>query len=250
MWTRAQIKTNAKKALSKNFIYSIGVYIGYLILSLQIIQIYINARDTFAAFSEFSILQETYSIPFIPFSVSAEWILHLGMLFLLVWFGFMLYHIFIVYPLRIGLQRYFIINRHEPARFSELFSVFKTSEYLNIIKISLIMDVKIFLWTLCFIIPGIIKSLEYGMIPNILAENPGIDRKRVFELSKAMTDGEKMEMFWLSLSFFGWILLAVITVIGTFFVDVYMIATDVELYAVLKDKVLNSEIASELDFQS
>ena len=76
MWTRTQIKTNAKKALSKNFIYSVVVYIGYLILSLQIIQIYINARDTFASFSEFSILQETYSIPFIPFSVSAEWILH------------------------------------------------------------------------------------------------------------------------------------------------------------------------------
>ncbi len=45
------------------------------------------------------------------------------------------------------------------------------------------------------IIPGIVKSYEYKMIPYILAENPQISRKRAFEISKNMMDGEKWNAF-------------------------------------------------------
>ena len=40
-----------------------------------------------------------------------------------------------------------------------------------------LMGLKIVLWTLLFIIPGIIKTYEYMMVPYILAEQPDIDRQ-------------------------------------------------------------------------
>ena len=79
------------------------------------------------------------------------------------------------------------------------------------------------------------------MITYILAENPGIDSKRAFELSKEMTDGEKFDIFWLGLSFIGWILLGTLACgIGVLFVEPYIQATFAELYQVMRDKVHNS----------
>ncbi|MFQ9152668.1 MAG: DUF975 family protein [Blautia sp.] len=57
-------------------------------------------------------------------------------------------------------------------------------------------------------IPGIVKSYEYKMIPYILAENPGLSMSRVFELSREMTMNEKMDMFVLNLSFIPWFILS------------------------------------------
>ena len=62
------------------------------------------------------------------------------------------------------------------------------------------------------------ESYEYKMIPYILAENPRISRKRAFEISKNMMDGEKWNAFVLDLSFIGWNLLSTITfgIVGVF----------------------------------
>ena len=64
------------------------------------------------------------------------------------------------------------------------------------------------LWSLLFVIPGIIKSYEYRMIPYILSENPNISRKRAFEISKQMMKGNKWDTFVLDLSFIGWQILS------------------------------------------
>jgi uncharacterized membrane protein len=127
------------------------------------------------------------------------------------------------------------------SRFERLFWAFKKGRYLNIVKIMFWKEVKIFLWSLLFIIPGIIKAYEYSMVPYILAENPGISSERAFELSKEMTDGEKFDIFWLGLSFIGWILLGTLACgIGVLFVEPYIHATFAELYQVMRDKVHNS----------
>ncbi|MFR5556791.1 MAG: DUF975 family protein [Coprococcus sp.] len=72
-------------------------------------------------------------------------------------------------------------------------------------------DLFILLWTLLLIVPGIIKSYSYRLVPYILSENPHMDRKRALELSQQMMDGHKMEAFVLELSFFGWFLLSALT---------------------------------------
>ena len=49
------------------------------------------------------------------------------------------------------------------------------------------------------------------MIPYILAENPKIQRKKAFKLSKEMMKGNKWKTFILDLSFLGWELLSIFT---------------------------------------
>ena len=102
-------------------------------------------------------------------------------------------------------------------------------------------DVYIALWSLLLVVPGIIKSYEYRMVPYILAENPGMDSKQVFEISKRMMNGQKMETFILDLSFIGWALVAGITcgIAGVFYVAPYVNATNTELYAFNKVQAYN-----------
>ena len=95
--------------------------------------------------------------------------------------------------------------------------------------------------SLLLVVPGIIKSYEYRMVPYILAENPGMDSKQVFEISKRMMNGQKMETFILDLSFIGWALVAGITcgIAGVFYVAPYVNATNTELYAFNKVQAYN-----------
>ena len=148
---------------------------------------------------------------------------------------------FVVGPVTVGKNRYFMEHRAFGSKFERLFWAFRSGRYLNVVKIMFWREVKIFLWSLLLFIPGIIKSYQYYMIPYILAENPGMDSERAFEISKEMTDGEKFDIFWLGLSFFGWILLGTLACgIGVLFVEPYIQATFAELYQVMRDKVHNS----------
>lgn len=67
------------------------------------------------------------------------------------------------------------------------------------------------LWSLLFIIPGIIKGYAYAMTPFILAEHPELSASRAIELSEQMMDGHKAELFVLELTFIGWDILAGLT---------------------------------------
>ena len=63
------------------------------------------------------------------------------------------------------------------------------------------------LWTLLFVIPGIIKTYSYAMTPYILAENPGMTATEAITESRRIMDGNKWRLFCLSFSFIGWALL-------------------------------------------
>lgn len=145
-------------------------------------------------------------------------------------------------PIQVGSCRFFMSARQHSSRVGELFYAFRQREFWNVIFIMLVMNVKIFLWSLLLVIPGIVKSYEYGMIPYILSENPGISMTEAFALSREMTNGEKMNIFILDISFFPWTLLSTITVglAGIFWVNPYIYATKAELYAVLRQRVLDS----------
>ena len=92
--------------------------------------------------------------------------------------------------------------------------------------------------------PGIVKSYEYRMVPYILAENPGMNRSEAFAISKQMMNGQKWDVFVLDLSFIGWHLLSGITlgIVGIFWVNPYVQATNAELYT------RNREIAYQKGF--
>ena len=152
-------------------------------------------------------------------------------------------------PIQVGANRFFLRAREESAGMGELFWAFRQRQFWHIVLIMLVMKVKIFLWGLLFVIPGIVKSYEYRMVPYILAENPDLPMSEVFALSREMTMNQKMDIFVLDLSFIPWEFLSNFTLglAGIFWVNPYEQATGAELYAVLRQNVLNSGFANGID---
>ena len=86
------------------------------------------------------------------------------------------------------------------------------------------MELKVFLWSLLLLIPGIVKAFAYSLTPYLLARYPGIRAMQASELSDRITRGYKMEIFVMGLSFIGWILLTPFTfgLLIVFYVGPYM----------------------------
>ena len=147
----------------------------------------------------------------------------------------LLLNCFLFHPLSVGCKRFFYQNLNEKAQVKEICFNFDYC-YLNGVKVMFFRWLYQFLWTLLFIIPGIVKSYEYRMIPYILAEQPDIDKDAAFAISRQMMDGHKWNAFVLDLSFIGWQLLSVVTVgiVGILYVNPYVEQTDAAFYEVLK----------------
>ncbi len=86
------------------------------------------------------------------------------------------------------------------------------------------------------------------MVPYILADNPAMNYKDAIALSNKMTDGEKLDMWVLDLSFIGWYLLgALALLIGILFVHPYYNATQAELYIHLRKRAIDRGYCSASD---
>lgn len=143
---------------------------------------------------------------------------------------------FIFNPFHVGGCHFFLENSFvNTARFRLIIYGFKTN-YKNNVLTMFLRSLYTYLWSLLFIIPGIIKSYEYFMVPYILADHPELKSNEVFELSKKMMNGQKWNTFVLQLSFIGWHLLNMITfgLLGLVYVNPYIHATNAELYLKLK----------------
>jgi len=100
---------------------------------------------------------------------------------------------------------------------------FGFGNYKHIVLGYLLMEIKILLWTLCLIIPGIIKTFAYAMTPYILVENPEMGLRAAIERSEDMMRGHKFDLFYFYLTFIGWAILCVLTAgIGFFWLAPYV----------------------------
>jgi len=254
MWTSAELKERAKVALR-------GTYWKAFAISLIVTFVSGGVGSGFSAFQEFNGFDEVGTRDF-HISKTGDMALMLGVfaivigivgIIMLISLGFKL---FVGYPIIVGSKKYFIeaaesASEVEKAKFNLLGHAFKGPHYLDVIKSMFVKDLYVFLWTLLLIIPGIVKGYSYAMVPYILADNPNIGVKRSIELSREMTDGEKLDMFILDLSFIGWFILALIPCgLGYYFLNPYYFSTHTELYRVLREKALTSNICSfeELGF--
>lgn len=148
------------------------------------------------------------------------------------------FYVLALLPAEVGCCAFFNKDLYAPAEVSEISRGFD-GNYWNVVKVQFFRILYTFLWALLLIVPGIIKSYEYRMIPYILAEDPDIDRKEAFERSRAMMNGEKWETFMLDLTFIGWFLLSAFTfgLLGIFYVNPYYFLTNTALYGALKRKM-------------
>ena len=144
--------------------------------------------------------------------------------------------IFVFNPLEIGARRFFYRNINEKAELKEVGFGFDRN-YMGSVKTMFLRDLYTGLWTLLFIIPGIIKSYSYCMSFYILADHPEITVREAMNESKRMTQGHKMDLFILQLSFIGWGILATLTFgIGYFWLIPYMQVTMANTYKKLANQ--------------
>ena len=147
-----------------------------------------------------------------------------------------LFGIFVANAITVGVSNYFIKNTYSKPSFKDAFSGFKVKYGRNIGTL-FITGIKVVLWSILFIIPGIIKTYEYAIIPYILADDAEISSKDAFKKAKQMMKGNKWRLFKLEFSFIGWFVLCVLTLgIGTLFLIPYVNAANAEFYAELKNK--------------
>lgn len=232
MFNRIELKNKAKISIHRNIWICIGVTLVFGLLAGEWFGTTTNIETGESFFRMGLGSNSVISLDFIKVKINPA-VMIIASVFSL------LYSILIANPLSVGHTRYYMENRVEASSFETLFSVFDLESYKNVVKVLLLRDIYIVLWSLLFVIPGVIKAYEYYTIPYILAENPNMDSSEVFRMTKAMTNGYKMEILVLGLSFILWILFGIITCgFGLFYVEVYIHATNCEAYYFLKEQAI------------
>lgn len=235
MWTREELKSNAKMILRRTY------WMGFV--ACLIFGVLGNGGSIGNTASKWNNIKYQINDIFSPEVVTII-ISALGLLTVVS----IIYSIFIAYPIAIGKNRFFMASREEDPDLRQIFHVFTGGYYFHVVKTVFLVELYTALWTMLFIIPGIIKHYEYYFVPYILSENPGMDSRRAFELSKEMSDGRKWDIFVLELSFLGWYLLGAFCCgVGALFVSPYYQATFAELYAASRAFVLQRGIAGSVE---
>ena len=117
----------------------------------------------------------------------------------------------------------FGILRREKMPYESLFDAFPFAG--KVILLSIVEGVFIFLWSMLFVIPGIIAAYRYSFAMLNLCENPELGVMEALNLSKQQTNGYKMQLFLLQLSFIGWYLLAA-AVMWVYWAAIYFLLPD------------------------
>lgn len=134
-----------------------------------------------------------------------------------------------------SLSFYLKISRNEEVTYKELFS--KTNMFIPYLLISLLTGIFTVLWSLLFIIPGIIAAISYSQAYLIALENPDIDPMEAIRKSKELMKGHKMDFFILNLSFMGWMILGIFTLgLLYFWLIPYMSVTQSNFYNALLEE--------------
>jgi uncharacterized membrane protein len=132
--------------------------------------------------------------------------------------------------LTLGVIIFFVgIARKEGPPISEIFTGF--SHFLKAFGIYFFMSLFTLLWTLLFIIPGIIAFYRYSQAYYILQDNPDIRALDAIRRSKELMKGRKLNLFVLHLTFIGWAFLALLTLgIGSLWLIPYFQVTQAHFY--------------------
>lgn len=141
-------------------------------------------------------------------------------------------------PLSVGAAGYFLaLHRKKQGATEDLGALFHpfSADLANTLLTGLLKALYTFLWSLLFVIPGIVKAYSYAMAPYIKADHPEYTATQAIDESRRMMYGHKMRLFGLHLSFLGWILLSTCCCGITFlWVDPYIRAAEAAFYEELK----------------
>ncbi len=258
MWTRKLLKENAKVAFKRNYWICVIVSLIAMVLgagsSGSRTEFDFDSESTNSGFEsiysddmmygESDLIEEAtdiiYSVVSSPIFIITVVIVSLLAIMLAI---------LVTNVVAVGHKRFYMENREHKTAVGQLFYAFREERYGSTVWTMFCMDLYLFGWSLLFIIPGIIKSYSYMMIPYILADNPEISKDRAFEISRSMMDGHKWDAFVLGLSFIGWQIVSTISfgLAGIFWVNPYMDATYAEFYAAIKAEAFQRGITSAVE---
>ena len=113
-------------------------------------------------------------------------------------------------PLGIGTTAFFVsLIENENFEAKDLFKYYH--DFVKVIGVTTLMGLIITLGYICFIIPGIILTLSYSLVPIILIKKPELGIVETLKYSREKMQGHKLDTFVLGLSFIGWAILGTLT---------------------------------------
>lgn len=226
MWNRAELKMRGNMAFKKNYVSAVVVAL------LMGIFVTVSGESSARRVSENS---DIYSGNLFNVGMITGLLAGIATVVILI---VLVAKVFVGNLLKMGGYRFFILNQTAQPGIGTLLDGFRSGHYVNIVLTMFLRDLFTTLWSLLLVVPGIVKHYEYLMVPYIIAENPAMDYKEAFQISKQMMDGEKMEAFIMDLSFLGWYLLSAVTcgLLAIFYVNPYVQASFAEMYTFNKQK--------------
>ena len=151
------------------------------------------------------------------------------------------YSVFLGNVIAVGQKGWFLrYSRGEYPSVGDLFASFRI--YQPAMLTMLLYSIYTFLWSLLFVIPGIVKSYAYALAPYIIYENPNMAPADALRLSERLMQGKKWSLFVFHLSFFWWYLLSAITfgIVGITYVNPYVNTAEAVVYDTIKWDAINS----------
>ena len=226
MWNRAELKMRGNMAFKKNYVSAVVVALLMGIFGT------VSGESSARRVSENS---DIYSGNLFNVGMITGLLARIATVVILI---VLVAKVFVGNLLKMGGYRFFILNQTAQPGIGTLLDGFRSGHYVNIVLTMFLRDLFTALWSLLLVVPGIVKHYEYLMVPYIIAENPAMDYKEAFQISKQMMDGEKMEAFIMDLSFLGWYLLSAVTcgLLAIFYVNPYVQASFAEMYTFNKQK--------------
>ena len=142
---------------------------------------------------------------------------------------------FVQNPLGVGAVKFFLNVGTDHGESVGVTSVFRDGTYGNAVKVLFLQTLYVALWSILFVVPGIMKAYSYRMVPYLLAEHPDITPKDAFAQSTEMMNGHRWKTFVLDISFFGWWLLSIFSlgILAVVFVIPYQMLVYAGLYRAL-----------------
>lgn len=138
-----------------------------------------------------------------------------------------------------------VTNRDSTMSYGDLFSA--AGYLLKALALMIMIALLVLLWSLLFIVPGIIAAYRYSQAMFIMVENPDKGVMQCIRESKEMMRGHKWEFFVLELSFLLWQLLSTATCgLALIYVAPYMTVTMAGYYNRIKNKIKPKTAAYEV----
>ena len=187
------------------------------------------------------IMSPAYCSNMAAFGMSPFTALNPGLLKGATYSGFF-FNIFLLYPLILGYSvahNDLLVSGDSRVTRNTIRNTF-AGYFRNVLSMFLVY-VFVILWSLLLIIPGIVKALAYAMTPFIVKDYPELSANQAINLSIKMMKGHKFDLFWLMLSFLGWIILCIFTLgIGSLWLMPYMQTTVAAFYQDVKNDYNNN----------